>query len=167
MSIYFIFKKCLVFTIGILVISNSFAESYVFGGRAHFQGVLINQGCSILVEKNMPIHVKTPTLPVHVNFSLCPVGIYDNLTISLSELDRPLKRVFYFDAKNQNVIYLNNELNIPSLDFIDSNKEFIRHIDLPSHYDSFSKNTMGIFLNQGNPNASTQASNILISVFYP
>lgn len=167
MSIYPVLTKYMIFIGTVLVGSNAFAESYVFGGRAHFQGVLLNQSCSILVERKKPAETKTPNLPVYVNFSLCPVGIYDNLTISLSELDRPLKSEFYLDAKNQHVIYLNNELNIPSLDFVNSNKEFIRHIDLPTQYDRFSKNTMGIFLNQGGKGTSQPASNILISVFYP
>ncbi len=167
MSIYPVFSKYVIFVGAVWIGCNAFAESYVFGGRAHFQGVLFNQSCSILVERKEPADTKTPTLPVYVNFSLCPVGIFDNLTISLSELDRPLKSEFYLDAKNQNVIYLNNELNIPSLDFINSNKEFIQHIDLPTHYDRFSKNTMGIFLNQGGKDTFQQASNILISVFYP
>lgn len=149
------------------VVSSSVAESYVFGGRAHFQGVLINQGCSVLVHNPLSTQIETPTSPIEVNFSLCPVGIYDNLTISLSELESPQKGEFFIDAKNRKVIYLNNELNIPSLDSISAKQQFIRHIDLPEQYDSFSKNTMDIFLNKPYRDPSVMTSNILISVFYP
>lgn len=167
MRIYPTKNQYLIFIAMLGVMSSSVAESYVFGGRAHFQGVLMNQGCSVLVSKEQSPNIKTPTIPIEVNFSLCPVGIYDNLTISLSELESLTKGEFYIDAQNRNVIYLNNELNIPSLNLINVNQRFIHHIDLPTEYDSFSKNTMSIFMNQSYPEKSTLSSNILISVFYP
>ena len=55
-------KKYITLIAGILVSTHIYAESYVFGGRAHFQGVLINQSCSILIENNAAVSIKTPIL---------------------------------------------------------------------------------------------------------
>ena len=88
----FTMKKYITLIIGILVSTHIYAESYVFGGRAHFQGVLINQSCSILIENNAAVSIKTPNSPIQINFSLCPVSIYDNLAIGLSEQNSPDKQ---------------------------------------------------------------------------
>lgn len=163
----FTMKKYITLIAGILVSTHSYAESYVFGGRAHFQGVLINQSCSILIENNAAVSIKTPNSPIQINFSLCPVSIYDNLAIGLSEQNKPTHEMFYTDPKARNDFDINQELNIQSLEQTGLDQKFIRQIDRPERYDSFAKNRIGILLNQTSEKSSAQASNILISVFYP
>ncbi len=160
-------KKYITLIAGILVNTHIYAESYVFGGKAHFQGVLINQSCSILIENNTAVSIKTPNSSIQINFSLCPVSIYDNLAIGLSEQNKPSYEMFYTDPKARNDFDIHQELNIQGLQQTRLDQKFIRQIDRPERYDSFTKNKIGILFNQTSEKSSAQASNILISVFYP
>ena len=160
-------KKCITLIVGILVSTHIYAESYVFGGKAHFQGVLINQGCSVLIKNNAASNITTPDSPIEIIFSFCPVSIYDNLTIGLSEHNKPINEMFHTDIKVKSEFNINKELNINDLKQHRMVHKFIREIDRPKNYESLAKNSIGILFNPLPERPPTQASNLLISVFYP
>lgn len=160
-------KKYIIIISGILVSTHTPAESYVFGGKAHFEGVLINQSCSILVENNTSVSIKTPNTPVQINFSMCSVSTYDNIGIGLSKHNQSVREFFYTDAKTKINLNSNKKIELESSLRPNSNQKMIHKIDLPKHYDHFSKNSIAIRLNPESENTYDQKSNFLISIFYP
>ena len=162
-------KKYITLLATMLITTHMYADGYVFGGRAHFQGVLINSSCSVLVENPTLVSIGTPDLPIQIHFSLCPVGIYNNLAIGLSEQNKSTEEVFYTNPQTQqeNDFEHHQDLNVRNIEPISRHSKLIRHIDLPDQYYDFSKKSIGVSLNQIQGNSPVHASNILISVFYP
>jgi len=90
-----------------------------------------------------------------------------HLRQSRHEQNKPTHEMFYTDPKARNDFDINKELNIQDFEQTRLDQKFIRQIDRPERYDSFAKNRIGILLKQTSEKPSAQASNILISVFYP
>ncbi|MDR0235327.1 hypothetical protein [Acinetobacter sp.] len=158
-------KKYMILIAGILVSTHIYADSYVFGGRAHFYGVLVNQSCSISIEETARDAIKTPYSPIQVHFSLCSDSIYDNLAIGLSKQNKQNRELFFTSPHAKNDIEKEN--NLQNFEALRNDQKLIHHIDQTTHYDSISTTSVNIFLQPTLENVLKQSPNILISVFYP
>ncbi|MCX5469033.1 hypothetical protein [Acinetobacter nematophilus] len=158
-------KKYISLMAGIFFSTPIYAESYVYGGEAHFKGALINQSCSVLIDNPASISIKALQSPIQFHFLGCSVDYYSNIVVGLSELNKPDKEIFYTvqSAKNN----FDQQVNISGRDSRYSNHKFIRHIDLPEDYDNTSKKSVRVFLNQSLKNTSNQSPLFLLSIFYP
>lgn len=160
-------KKYITLLTAMLIITNIHAESYIWGGRAHFQGVLINPSCSVSIENQALVSIKTPNFPIQIHFSLCPENIYNNLIIGVSEQNKSAQELIYTVPKTKNDFDFNQGLNVQTIEHKNLQPKFIHHIELPTQYDDFLDKSIAVFLNQMQWNSSAHMPNILISIFYP
>ncbi|ENV91981.1 hypothetical protein P7L54_16380 [Acinetobacter bereziniae] len=160
----FIMKKYITLFAGILVCSHIYADSYVFGGRAHFRGVLVHESCAISVEKNR-LTTKTPHIPVQIHFSFCPMSIYDNLAIGLSEPNKHTQEIFFTTPQAKNDF--DKEINIQGYEYISIGQRLIQYITLPKDDQNIKEKSINLFINHNFENTLAQSQHILISVFYP
>lgn len=158
-------KRYITLTAGILVSTHIYAESYIFGGKAQFLGVLLNQSCSIFIDSSAYTSIKASQPPIQIHFSTCSVDYYNNLLISLSEPNQLKKEMFTTTAQTKNDF--DKEINMQSTEQIRQGQKLIQHIDLPQNYDNDSRKSVRVYLNQSFENSSVQAPHFLISVFYP
>ncbi|MFW1948058.1 hypothetical protein ACG907_09120 [Acinetobacter bereziniae] len=158
-------KRYITLIAGILASTHIYAESYVFGGKAQFLGVLLNQSCSIFIESSAYTSIKTSQPPIQIHFSTCSVDYYNNLLISLSEPNQFQKEMFTTTVQTKNDF--DQEINMRSIEQTGQGQKFIQHIDLPKNYDDDSRKSVRVYLNQTFENSSVQAPHFLISVFYP
>lgn len=158
-------KRYITLIAGILANTHIYAESYVFGGKAQFMGVLLNQSCSIFIESSAYASIKASQPPIQIHFSTCSVDYYNNLLISLSEPNQLKKEMFTTTAQAKNDF--DKEINVQSTEQILQGQKFIQHIDLPKNYDDDSRKSVGVYLNQSFENSMIQTPHFLISIFYP
>lgn len=158
-------KKYIALITGILASTHIYAESYVFGGKAQFLGVLLNQSCSIFIESSAYASIKTSQPPIQIHFSTCSVDYYNNLLISLSEPNQLKKEMFTTTVQTKNDF--DKEINVQSTEHVRQGQNFIQHIDLPKNYDDDSRKSVGVYLNQSFKSPTVQAPHFLISIFYP
>lgn len=75
-------NKYLAVLIGVCLSLNASANSYVFGGRAHFNGALVGSGCVIVQENNLSPDLLADNKPVlKLDVSNCSPSVYYNLVI--------------------------------------------------------------------------------------
>lgn len=73
-----------------------YAESYVFGGRAHFNGVLVNAGCAIGLD-NLPKEqqkLKRNFNEVVLRFSECSPWVFAQLSLNFSDIEQTPQKAF-------------------------------------------------------------------------
>ncbi len=160
----FIMKKYITLFAGILVCSHIHADSYVFGGQAHFRGVLVHESCAVSVEKAR-VTTETPYLPVQIHFSLCPMSIYDNLAIGLSEANKHTHEIFFTTPQAKNDF--DKEINIQGDEYISLGQRLIQSVALPKDDKNIREKSVNVFLNQSIEEPFTPSQHVLISVFYP
>lgn len=144
-------KNILINSIVVAVALNAFetyAESYVFGGRAHFQGALVNQGCLMLVHTKdiRLIHFNRKFKVFPTSITECPQDVYRNINISLLDKGQPVDGGFYLKVDKA----------------INQKNESLRHFDLVNI-----PGEAALYLNSDYKSVSRGLSGILISVFYP
>lgn len=78
--------KYLSVLIGLSLALDSSANSYVFGGRAHFNGSLVNPSCAFSQDSNLKHLVNTDVNALlQLNVSDCSSMTYYNLAIALTD----------------------------------------------------------------------------------
>ncbi len=79
-------NRYLAVLIGMAISLNASANSYVFGGRAHFNGSLVNPSCAFVPGNNLK-HLTTIDLAsfLELNVSNCSSTVYYNLEIALRD----------------------------------------------------------------------------------
>jgi hypothetical protein len=158
-------KKYMILIAGVLLNTHLYADSYVFGGRAHFYGALVNQSCSISFEQTVQDVIEAPESPIQLHFSLCTDSIYDNLAIGLSKQNKQVPEIFFKfpQAKND----LDKEINIQNFESMSRGQSFISQFDQKTHYGAISTKSVNLFLQPTLKSSLNQSPNILISIFYP
>lgn len=146
------------------------ANSYVFGGRAHFNGVLVNSACAFVAKDDQKYVEQTQTeWVVEFNVSSCISTVYQNLAVVLQDVNK-MKRVSASQAESGKPLYLMPELNLHHL----RSQEAIatqtslgtavaeRHDEL-TNIDE----TVALPLASNAGQVSQNSPNILLSVVYP
>ena len=145
--------------VGMLFIQSAFADSDVLSGRAHFNGTLVNSGCSLTQESNLkrldPTHEHN-LLKLYV--SNCSSSIYHNLKFELAEATQENRHTEYNLAPST---YLQHSIG---------QFERLKNADelLPSQVELSSINeTVALPLTFTSGSLPQNSKNILLSVFYP
>ncbi|MFW1745486.1 hypothetical protein ACG9XW_04555 [Acinetobacter guillouiae] len=86
----FLHKIIVCLLLSMFVVFNVHSASYLFGGRAHFQGALINQSCLILVRDTASVNFNRGFRVIPASFKVCPRDVYKNIDVVLSSNGRVL-----------------------------------------------------------------------------
>lgn len=79
-------NKYLTVLVGMFLFQSAFADSYIFGGRTHFNGTLVNPGCSFAQESNLKrLNLAEELSLLEMNVSNCSSNVYDNLKFEFAE----------------------------------------------------------------------------------
>ncbi|ENW00309.1 hypothetical protein F938_00953 [Acinetobacter bereziniae LMG 1003 = CIP 70.12] len=91
-------KRYLVVLIGMCLSLNAFANSYVFGGRAHFNGALVGSGCVFVQDGDLKrfdhdsggvvlkLNVTNCSLPIYYNLRIVMKYVTKNAHVSVSQV---------------------------------------------------------------------------------
>ncbi|WP_336932219.1 hypothetical protein [Acinetobacter bereziniae] len=145
--------------------SHIYADRYVFGGKAQFIGALISQGCSISIENPSLSTSQSLCDPIQIQFSSCPVYIYDHLTIGLSKQNKQTKEIFFTNSQAKNDF--DKEISIQGFGYISLGQKLIDHVDQATQDQNSAKKKINIFLKKPLDISAPQAQHILVSIFYP
>lgn len=98
--------------VGLLLALDSSANSYVFGGRAHFNGSLVNPSCAFTQDSNLKHSVMSTAVDARLklNVSDCSSMTYYNLSIALS--DASLASSSMIQQNTEQLIQLKPGLNL-------------------------------------------------------
>ncbi len=157
-------KKYVILIAGVLLNTHLYADSYVFGGRAHFYGALVNQSCSISFEQTVQDVIEAPQSLFNFIFRYAPT--VSTIILQLVYLSKINKFQRFFkspQAKND----LDKEINIQNFESMSRGQSFISQFDHKTHYGAISTKSVNIFLQPTLKSSLNQSPNILISIFYP
>ncbi|TCM65170.1 hypothetical protein EC844_1157 [Acinetobacter calcoaceticus] len=159
-------SKFITFTAGIFFSLNIYAESYVFGGRTHFQGVLVNQSCAFLVKTiRHASEIKAPEYSMLITFSMCPESVSSQLEIEFSEQHMPPINQLDTAVKTQQNRNFKTVFYLSNLGSTRLGPYSIEKRVLPSLYHDQSSNHLGVVLTRVREDRSSTP--LLISVLYP
>lgn len=104
-------NKYLSALVGLLLALDSSANSYVFGGRAHFNGSLVNPSCAFSQDSNLK-HLANTAVDARLllNVSDCSSMTYYNLSIALT--DASLAHSSMIQQNTEQLIQLKPGLNL-------------------------------------------------------
>lgn len=161
--------KYLSVVVGLLLALDSYANSYVFGGRAHFNGSLVNPSCAFTQDNNLKHSANTEvSTPLQLNVSDCSSMTYYNLSIALT--DASLASSSVIQQNNEQLIQLKPGLNLHHSVAQVSNPVATEGVSASERADielSAIDETIDLpVLLKGNY-FSKNSSNVLMSVFYP
>ncbi|MCX5466354.1 hypothetical protein [Acinetobacter nematophilus] len=163
-------NKYLAVVIGMSISLNTFANSYVFGGRAHFNGALVNPSCAFIPNNNLK-HLTTIDLAsfLELNVSNCSSTVYYNLAIELrdprniasSSNSQSVSEKSFYLLPGANLHHSQVDEGVSSQVALDVNGNQ-RVVEL-ANIDE----TVALPLPFEVSQVSQNSTNILISVFYP
>lgn len=161
--------KYLSVLVGLLLALDSSANSYVFGGRAHFNGSLVNPSCAFSQNSNLKRLVNTDVNGhLKLNVSDCSSMTYYNLSIALTDVSLMTPNVI--QQSTEQLIQLKPGLNLHNS---------VAQILNPVTTDAVTATEQASFelvaINETidlpvllkDSQLSKSSSNILMSVFYP
>lgn len=163
-------NKYLAVVIGICISLNTFANSYVFGGRAHFNGSLVNPSCAFVPKNNLKNSASLDLGSfLELNVSNCSSSVYYNLAIALRD-NSTIARSSVYQLATGKSFYL-----LPGANLYHSQirEEALSQADLDvngNHQVAELANideTVALPLPFEVDQVSQNSTNILISVFYP
>ncbi|ELW86546.1 MULTISPECIES: hypothetical protein [Acinetobacter] len=155
-------KRYLVVLIGMCLSLNAFANSYVFGGRTHFNGVLVGSGCLFVQEGDLKQSDRNGGGPIlKLNVRNCPSSVYYNLVIVMKYVSKSAHvSVSQVMSGEQIGLMYRNELNhsvgligYPDKNSIIKDDAGDKGVELP--------------LSNAKSQMSQDETNVLISVIYP
>ena len=162
-------NKYLSAVVGLLLALDSSANSYVFGGRAHFNGSLVNPSCAFSHDSNLKRLVNTEVgTRLQLNVSDCSSMTYYNLSIAFT--DASLASSSMIQQNTEQLIQLKPGLNL---------HHSIAQLSNPVAIDAvYATEQVGIELSVIDETIdlpvmltdgqfSKNSSNVLMSVFYP
>jgi len=155
--------------IGLLLALDSAANSYVFGGRAHFNGSLVNPSCAFSQDSNLKRLVNTELgTPLQLNVSDCSSMTYYNLSIALT--DASLAPTSAIQQSTEQLIQLKPGLNshhsiAQVLNPVATNA--VTATEQASFELAAINETIDLPVLLKDSQLSKSSSNILMSVFYP
>lgn len=161
-------NKYLSVVVGVLLSVESYADSYVFGGRAHFNGSLVNPSCAFTLANNLKhLSHSVAEAQLQLNVSDCSSMTYYNLVIALADAN-----AMPATASMQNTttwIYLK-----PGLNLHHSIAQLLDPVSTAAHTATDQASvlaaideTIDLPLLSPTGDFSINSQNILISVFYP
>lgn len=164
-------NKYLTVLVGIFVFQSAFADSYVFGGRAHFNGTLVNPGCSFSQDSNLK-HLASVNQNhfLELNVSNCASTIYYNLAIAVKDIGNTTRganlsgypeQAFYF-APGTNL----QHSNVYERSMLTQPENGIANAVPEAELTSIDE-TVVLPLSKLNAQLAENNTNILLSVFYP
>lgn len=161
--------KYLSIAVGLLLALDSYANSYVFGGRAHFNGSLVNPSCAFAQDSNLKHSVnREESVHLKLNVSDCSSMTYYNLSIAFTEagsvpvvdVQQSTEQLMYLKPGlnlHHSVVEVSTPVVTDSVTAIEPTKIELaaidETIDLP------------VLLTDGQ--LSKSSANVLMSVFYP
>lgn len=159
-------KKYITLMVGVLIHMNIHAESYIFGGKAQFEGALVNQGCAIDLGNSQQFYgIKALTHSIFIHFSECSATTYEQITLSVSQRLSAAGNEFYIYPQYQHEMYVSDLISSNRINAMLINPNIQQYSTLYS-YEKQQK-ILGIFIQQDQKKNATENTNLLISVFYP
>lgn len=162
-------NKYLFVLVGLSLALDSYANSYVFGGRAHFNGSLVNPSCAFAQDSNLKHSVnREESVHLKLNVSDCSSMTYYNLSIAFTEagsvpvvdVQQSTEQLMYLKPGlnlHHSVVEVSTPVVTDSVTAIEPTKIELaaidETIDLP------------VLLTDGQ--LSKSSANVLMSVFYP
>ncbi|MFW1942597.1 hypothetical protein ACG93R_03615 [Acinetobacter guillouiae] len=161
--------KYLSIAVGLLLALDSYANSYVFGGRAHFNGSLVNPSCAFSQDGNLKRLVNTEVdAELKLNVSDCSSMTYYNLSIAFTEAGSvPIANV---QQSAEQMMYLKPGLNLhhsvaqASIPVASDPAIAIERADIEL---AAIDETIDLPVQLMDGQLNKNSSNILMSVFYP
>lgn len=162
-------NKYLFVLVGLSLALDSYANSYVFGGRAHFNGSLVNPSCAFAQDSNLKHSVnREESVHLKLNVSDCSSMTYYNLSIAFTEAGSvPVVDV---QQSTEQLMYLKPGLNLHhsvvevSAPVVTDSVTAIEptNIELAAIDETID---LPVLLTDGQ--LSKSSANVLMSVFYP
>ncbi|MFW1947634.1 hypothetical protein ACG907_06955 [Acinetobacter bereziniae] len=150
--------------VGMFLFQSAFADSYVFGGRAHFNGTLVNPGCSFAQESNLKrLEQVNENSLLTLNVSNCSSNVYYNLKFEFAEA---IQGTTPTEFKAINLMSTTNMLH--SMAQFQGSKT-ADELLLPQHDVELANidETVALPLTFTSGSLTQNSKNILLSVFYP
>lgn len=164
-------NKYLTALVGMFLFQSAFADSYVFGGRAHFSGYLVNPSCLFAQESHSKLVENRETeSDLELSVSNCSSTVYYNLAIALKDANNR-HRISDSLALPEQAFYL-----MPGMNLHHSNVYQRSAISQVAHEVTNTAQepeltnideTVVLPLSKLNGQSTENSKNILISVFYP
>ncbi|WP_373350741.1 hypothetical protein [Acinetobacter bereziniae] len=164
-------NKYLTALVGMFLFQSAFADSYVFGGRAHFSGSLVNPSCLFAQESHSKLVENRETeSDLELSVSNCSSTVYYNLAIALKDANNR-HRISDSLALPEQAFYL-----MPGMNLHHSNVYQRSAISQVAHEVTSTAQepeltnideTVVLPLSKLNGQSTENSKNILISVFYP
>ncbi|MCU4315192.1 hypothetical protein KTH46_09180 [Acinetobacter bereziniae] len=164
-------NKYLTALVGMFLFQSAFADSYVFGGRAHFSGSLVNPSCLFAQESHSKLVENRETeSDLELSVSNCSSTVYYNLAIALKDANNR-HRISDSLALPEQAFYL-----MPGMNLHHSNVYQRSAISQVAHEVTNTAQepeltnideTVVLPLSKLSGQSTENSKNILISVFYP
>ncbi|WP_151752066.1 hypothetical protein [Acinetobacter bereziniae] len=164
-------NKYLTALVGMFLFQSAFADSYVFGGRAHFSGSLVNPSCLFAQKSHSKLVENRETeSDLELSVSNCSSTVYYNLAIALKDANNR-HRISDSLALPEQAFYL-----MPGMNLHHSNVYQRSAISQVAHEVTNTAQepeltnideTVVLPLSKLNGQSTENSKNILISVFYP
>ncbi|KAF1026082.1 MAG: hypothetical protein GAK29_01483 [Acinetobacter bereziniae] len=157
-------NKYLTVLVGMFLFQSAFAGTYVFGGRAHFNGSLVNLGCSFAQESNLkrlkPVNENSL---LELNVSNCSSNVYYNLKFEFAEA---IQGTTATEFKAINLMSTTNVLH--SMPQFESSKTADESLLSQPDVELINiDETLALPLTFTSGSLPQNGKNILLSVFYP
>lgn len=164
-------NKYLTVLVGMFLFQSAFADSYVFGGRAHFSGSLVNPSCLFAQKSNFKFGENRETEShLELNVSNCSSTVYYNLAIALKDANNS-HLISDSLALPEQTFYLMPGMNLPHSNVYQrSTLSQVAHEVTNMTQEPELTNideTVVLPLSKLNGQSTENSKNILISVFYP
>ncbi|CAM9300165.1 hypothetical protein ACBE110449_14545 [Acinetobacter bereziniae] len=164
-------NKYLTALVGMFLFQSAFADSYVFGGRAHFSGSLVNPSCLFAQESHSKLVENRETeSDLELSVSNCSSTVYYNLAIALKDANNrhlisdslalPEQAFYLMPGMNlhHSNVYQRSAISQVAYEVTNTAQEpELTNID----------ETVVLPLSKLNGQSTENSKNILISVFYP
>ncbi|MFW1745478.1 hypothetical protein ACG9XW_04515 [Acinetobacter guillouiae] len=141
-------KSAACLLLSVFTFLNAHAASYVFGGWTHFQGILVNQSCSMLVHaEDVRLVAFSHKFKIYpTSFTECTKDVYQNINVVVSDGEQ----------------YEGGRLDLIKTKAITQEYENSVHFEKDN-----SQNEAVIYFDSDYKRLNHQTPNIMLMVFYP